>query len=98
VTVEGTTHQLSRPFHVLATANPVETEGTYPLPEAQLDRFLLRLAFGYPDEDEEWDVLSRRITRRAEEQSVDPVLSGEELITIQQTAEDIFFHPEVGRY
>lgn len=98
ITVEGTTHQLTRPFHVLATANPVETEGTYPLPEAQLDRFLLRLAFGYPDEDEEWDVLSRRITRRAEEQSVDPVLSGEKLIAIQQTAEDVFFHPEVGRY
>lgn len=98
VTVEGTTHQLTRPFHVLATANPVETEGTYPLPEAQLDRFLLRLAFGYPSEDEEWDVLSRRISRRAEEQSVDAVLGAEDLLEIQQIAEDVFFHPEVGRY
>jgi len=98
VTVEGNTHPLPRPFHVLATANPIETEGTYPLPEAQLDRFLLRLSFGYPTEEEEWDVLSRRISRRAEEQTVDTVLSGEELISIQQAAEDVFFHPEVGKY
>ena len=57
VTVEGTTFPLPEPFHVLATANPVEYEGTYPLPEAQLDRFLLRVGFGYPTADEEWDVL-----------------------------------------
>ena len=58
VTVEGTTFPLAAPFHVLATANPVEYEGTYPLPEAQLDRFLLRVPFGYPTADEEWDVLA----------------------------------------
>ena len=69
VTVEGTTFPLAEPFHVLATANPVEYEGTYPLPEAQLDRFLLRVGFGYPTADEEWDVLTRRIDRRREEQS-----------------------------
>ena len=57
VTVEGETHALPRPFHVLATANPVEYEGTYPLPEAQLDRFLLRVAFGYPTSEEEYDVV-----------------------------------------
>ena len=71
VTVEGTTFPLDEPFHVLATANPVEYEGTYPLPEAQLDRFLLRVPFGYPTADEEWDVLARRIDRRREEQTVD---------------------------
>ena len=56
VTVEGETFMLDAPFHVLATANPVEYEGTYPLPEAQLDRFLLRISFGYPTPDEEWEV------------------------------------------
>ena len=67
VTVEGETHLLPRPFHVLATANPVEYEGTYPLPEAQLDRFLLRVAFGYPTADEEYDVVARRLERQREE-------------------------------
>ena len=63
VTVEGETFPLPRPFHVLATANPVEYEGTYPLPEAQLDRFLLRVNFGYPTPQEEWEVLQRRMAR-----------------------------------
>ena len=63
VTVEGRTFPLPRPFHVLATANPIEHEGTYPLPEAQLDRFLLRLSLGYPSFDEEWEVLRRRTSR-----------------------------------
>ncbi|MFX4271992.1 AAA family ATPase [Propionibacteriaceae bacterium Y1685] len=98
VTVEGNTFELPRPFHVLATANPIETEGTYPLPEAQLDRFLLRLSFGYPQPEEEWDVLSRRIARRAEDQKVDTVMDAGMLIKVQQAAEDVFFHPEVGRY
>ena len=71
VTVEGTTFPLEAPFHVLATANPVEYEGTYPLPEAQLDRFLLRVPFGYPSAEEEWQVLTRRIDRRQEEQALD---------------------------
>ena len=65
VTVEGQTFPLEAPFHVLATANPVEYEGTYPLPEAQLDRFLMRVSFGYPSHDQEWDVLRRRLDRRA---------------------------------
>src|SRR5262245_60910305 len=64
VTVEGTTYVLEPPFHVLATANPIEHEGTYPLPEAQLDRFLLRVSFGYPKPDEELAVLQRRMVRR----------------------------------
>src|SRR5829696_7110226 len=67
VTIEGHTYTLERPFIVLATQNPIEYEGTYPLPEAQLDRFLLRISFGYPDADEEWEVLRRRMTRRQEE-------------------------------
>ena len=66
VTVEGQTFPLAAPFHVMATANPVEYEGTYPLPEAQLDRFLMRVGFGYPTRDQEWEVLTRRMARRRE--------------------------------
>ena len=67
VTVEGETFTLPAPFHVLATANPIEYEGTYPLPEAQLDRFLLRVSFGYPSAGEEYDVIARRVARQQEE-------------------------------
>jgi MoxR-like ATPase len=74
VTVEGQTFPLEAPFHVLATANPVEYEGTYPLPEAQLDRFLLRIGFGYPTADEEWQVLSRRLDRRTEEHALRTII------------------------
>ncbi len=70
VTVEGETFVLDAPFHVLATANPIEYEGTYPLPEAQLDRFMMRTSFGYPTPDEEWEVLDRRMERQREEQQL----------------------------
>ena len=73
VTVEGETFALPEPFHVLATANPIEYEGTYPLPEAQLDRFLLRVSFGYPSAGEEYDVLARRLDRRREEIVLDRI-------------------------
>ncbi|RMB59859.1 AAA family ATPase [Tessaracoccus antarcticus] len=98
VTVEGHTFVLPRPFHVLATANPIEHEGTYPLPEAQLDRFLLRLAFGYPSLDEEWDVLGRRMDRRAEEVVVGAVLDSDGLLAVQDCVEDIHVAESVGRY
>ena len=98
VTVEGHTFVLPRPFHVLATANPIEHEGTYPLPEAQLDRFLLRLAFGYPSLDEEWDVLSRRMDRRREETSVAPVLDPSGLLAVQDCVENVHVAESVGRY
>ncbi len=74
VTVEGTSFTLDQPFHVLATSNPVEYEGTYPLPEAQLDRFMVRLAVGYPDRAAEADVLHRRLDRRREEAAVRAVV------------------------
>src|SRR5881296_2383984 len=67
VTIEGTTHLLAPPFLVLATQNPIEYEGTYPLPEAQLDRFLLRLGVGYPLREDEWAVMERRLARAADE-------------------------------
>jgi MoxR-like ATPase len=63
VTIEGSTHLLAPPFLVLATQNPIEYEGTYPLPEAQLDRFMLRIGVGYPEREDEWQVLERRLER-----------------------------------
>ncbi len=98
VTVEGTTFPLPRPFHVLATANPIEHEGTYPLPEAQLDRFLLRVSFGYPSADEEWEVLSRRIGRGREEQQVARVLDADGLLAVQEAVERVHVAESVGRY
>lgn len=98
VSIEGTTHALPRPFHVLATANPVETEGTYPLPEAQLDRFLMRLTFGYPSADDEWDVIARRIERREESIDVERVLHAGELEKLQRSVEAIHVSEAVGRY
>jgi MoxR-like ATPase len=98
VTVEGQTFPLEAPFHVVATANPVEYEGTYPLPEAQLDRFLLRVAFGYPAADEEWGVLERRLARQREEQSLDPVTDGAGLRAMQAAIETVTVEESVGRY
>ena len=98
VTVEGRTFELPRPFHVLATANPVEYEGTYPLPEAQLDRFLLRVSFGYPSLDEEWQILSNRVTRRQEEQTLRPVVTRDELLAMQEAIEATAVDESVGRY
>ncbi len=98
VSVEGHTFDLPKPFHVLATANPIEHEGTYPLPEAQLDRFLLRLSFGYPSGADEVNVLERRIERRHEEVDVDAVLDPESLLAVQAAVEDIHVAPSVLRY
>ncbi len=97
VSVEGSTFALPRPFHVLATANPIEHEGTYPLPEAQLDRFLLRLSFGYPSADEEWQVLQRRMGRKQEEQRVDQVLDPATLLRVQASVEEVHVEESVGR-
>ena len=98
VSVEGVTYRLDEPFHVLATANPIEYEGTYPLPEAQLDRFLLRVSFGYPSHDEEWDVLRRRIARRREEAEIKPVVDAATLRAMQAALEDVVVEDSVGRY
>jgi MoxR-like ATPase len=98
VTVEGTTYVLQPPFHVLATANPIEHEGTYPLPEAQLDRFLLRVSYGYPTPDEEWDVLRRRMVRRKEEATLAPVIDADTLLGLQAALEDVVVEDSVGRY
>ncbi len=98
VTVEGETFPLAEPFHVLATANPVEYEGTYPLPEAQLDRFLLRVSFGYPTSDEEYDVLARRLERQQEEVVLDAVTDAPGLLGLQAAVETVRVDESVGRY
>lgn len=98
VSVEGATYRLASPFCVLATANPVEYEGTYPLPEAQLDRFLLRVSFGYPDRDDEWTVLQRRLDRRQESVALEPVVDAATLVRMQQALENVAIEDSVGRY
>ena len=98
VTVEGRTFPLPPPFHVLATANPVEYEGTYPLPEAQLDRFLLRVAFGYPTPEEEYDVLHSRVSRRREEVVLDPLIDATGLLAMQAAVEEVEVDRSVGEY
>jgi MoxR-like ATPase len=98
VTVEGRTFALPRPFHVLATANPVEYEGTYPLPEAQLDRFLLRLDVGYPDRAGETEVLRRRLARRREETTVAPVVDARRLLALQAGVEQVDVDEDVAAY
>ncbi|MGI9156520.1 MAG: AAA family ATPase [Marmoricola sp.] len=89
VTVEGHTHLLAAPFHVLATANPVEYEGTYPLPEAQLDRFLMRVSFGYPTAEQEWDVVRRRLDRRQEAVELAAVTDAGGLLSMQAALETV---------
>ncbi|HEY4609827.1 MAG TPA: AAA family ATPase, partial [Ilumatobacteraceae bacterium] len=98
ITVEGETFALEPPFHVLATANPVEYEGTYPLPEAQLDRFLLRISFGYPTPDEEWQVLDRRMQRRQEAQELRTIVDSPTLLGMQAAVETVVVDHDVGRY
>jgi MoxR-like ATPase len=98
VTIDGRTHQLERPFLVLATQNPIEYEGTYPLPEAQLDRFLLRLRVGYPERDDEWQILERRLDRGTDEVELSAVVDREGLLEMQQAVEDVHVGKSLGRY
>ena len=98
VTVEGETFVLPAPFHVLATANPIEYEGTYPLPEAQLDRFLLRVSFGYPTSDEEYAVVTRRLARRREEVLLDRITDAAGVLAMQEAVEGVVVDESVGRY
>jgi MoxR-like ATPase len=98
VTIEGRTNKLERPFLVVATQNPIEYEGTYPLPEAQLDRFLLRLRVGYPDRDAEWGLLERRLERAADEIRVDPVTDRRGLVEMQEAIEQVHVSDAVGCY
>lgn len=98
VSVEGQTLPLPAPFHVFATSNPIEFEGTYPLPEAQLDRFLVRLSVGYPTAGGESEIISRRIARRQEETRVRQVATAESLTAMQRAVEDVDVDPDVIAY
>jgi MoxR-like ATPase len=97
-TIEGVTHALPTPFLVIATQNPIEYEGTYPLPEAQLDRFLLRTAFGYPTREDEIDVLDRRIDRASDDVELQAVVDRETLLDMQRSVEQVHVAGDVRAY
>ena len=98
VTVDGVAHRLRPPFTVLATQNPIEYEGTYPLPEAQLDRFLLRLGVGYPTREQEWEVLERRLAKRTDDVILEPRAGAEDLLAMRQAIEHVHVDASLGRY
>jgi len=98
VTIEGQTHPLPPPFVVIATQNPIEFEGTYPLPEAQLDRFILRTSVGYPTRDDEWTMLRDRQVRQMDEVAMQDVIDGATLIGMQQAVERVHVDESIGRY
>ena len=97
VTVDGSTHPLPDPFFLIATQNPVELAGTFPLPEAQLDRFLLRLSLGYPDEATEIEMMAAQKERHPLD-SVQPVVDGARLKEVQRNVAHVYVHPSVLRY
>jgi MoxR-like ATPase len=98
VTTEGETRVLERPFVVLATQNPIEYEGTYPLPEAQLDRFLIRTALGYPKREHELDLLARRLDRGVDEIQLSPVVDAATLISMQRALEQVHVSDAIAGY
>src|SRR5438309_9563211 len=98
VTIEGQTNKLERPFLVIATQNPIEYEGTYPLPEAQLDRFLLRIGVGYPAREHEWALLERRLERAVDEIQLEPVIDRHGLVEMQDAVEQVHVSEAAGHY
>lgn len=98
VTLEGETFVLPQPFVVLATQNPIEFEGTFPLPEAQLDRFMVRVSVGYPSAEEELEMLRRRWERREDEVRLERITEVNELNAMRQAVETVYIEPDVARY
>ena len=98
VTIGTVTHKLPAPFIVMATQNPVEQEGTYPLPEAQLDRFMFKMSVGYPDRADEDEILSRRITRKKDAVDVETITDPQRVIAMQQACEDVYLDPALRMY
>ncbi len=98
VSVEGTTHKLDKPYIVLATQNPIEQEGTYPLPEAQMDRFLMKLSVGYPNKDEEMEIGRRRIQRAKDDFDVAQVATPQIIHAMQRACESIHLNEAVLEY
>ena len=98
VTLEGETHSLPRPFFVMATQNPIEYEGTFPLPEAQLDRFIVRLSIGYPNATEELEILERRRKRAGDQESLSAVTDSSEIQHLKRIIEGVVVDEDVERY
>jgi MoxR-like ATPase len=98
VTTEGETRTLASPFVVLATQNPIEYEGTYPLPEAQLDRFLIRAAIGYPAREDEIEMLGRRLERGEDEVEISPVVDAPTLVAMQEALEQVHVSDAIEGY
>ena len=98
VSVDEQTYVLDQPFVVIATENPIEYEGTYPLPEAQLDRFMMRAGVGYPQRDEEWEILRRRAERGTDEVLLEVVVDASELIEMQDSLELVHVSRPIGLY
>lgn len=98
VTLEGETMPLPQPFIVIATQNPIEYEGTFPLPEAQLDRFLVKLAIGYPSSAEEQEILRRRRNRHSDTITLNEITNATQLLAMRQALEGIFVHEDLERY
>jgi len=97
-TLDGKTHRLEEPFIVIATQNPIESEGVYPLPEAQLDRFLVKLSLGYPDRTEEVEIMKRRMLRGREEVGLEAVVDEKTILELQRTVEEIHVDDDVLGY
>ncbi len=98
VTLEGETLKLPEPFIVIATQNPIEYEGTFPLPEAQIDRFLIRLQVGYPTHEEEVEILKRRRARKEDEVHLNAVTSAQELLEMRRALEEVYIDPDIEDY
>ncbi len=98
VTIENDTHRLAPPFLVLATQNPIEYEGTYPLPEAQLDRFLVRIGVGYPEREHEIEMLGRRLERGRDEVELEPVVDAPTLVEMQRALEEVHVSAPIEGY
>jgi MoxR-like ATPase len=98
VTIESTTHRLEPPFLVIATQNPIEYEGTYPLPEAQLDRFMVRLGVGYPEREHEWRMLEGRLERGQDDVRLERVVDRQTLLAMQRAIEQVYVSESIGYY
>jgi MoxR-like ATPase len=98
VSIDGETHRLPTPFTVIATENPIEFEGTYPLPEAQLDRFAVKVGLKYLSEQEETSMLRRRLERGAAEAVLSEVVDADQLLAMQESVEEVSVHDDVLRY
>ena len=97
-TADGDTHPLPRPFLVIATQNPIESEGTYPLPEAQLDRFILRTTIGLPERDDELEIIRRRLARGFDDVELDQVLDVDTFLALQRSLEQVQVTSVIGNY